>query len=76
MAVDTSSLLLYGNERFAYTPDGGTDLALTTPDGRVLVYDAKNQVRKTEFVPTSHLSAAATCLAWKPATTDGKSPKK
>lgn len=74
MAVDTSSsILLSGNEKFAYTPE---ELALTTPDGRVLVFDAKNGVRKTEFVPTSHLSAAATCLAWKPWSEAGKSPNK
>ncbi len=51
-------------ERYAYSPD--SDLAAVTPDGRLVVYDTRLATVKSEFSPSSHLSSACTCVAWKP----------
>ena len=69
------------DEHFAFSPERGrSDFALTTPDGRLVVFDTKLAAVKAEFVPTSHLAAAATAIAWKPPSPDDdpeqKSPKK
>lgn len=76
-------------ERYSYSPNS-PDLAVSTFDGRLIVYDTSLSSVKTEFVPSSHLSSAAcTCVAWRPpkeardtnatgavAGTPGKRPRK
>ena len=45
---------------------GGSDLAVTSQDGRLTVWDALGRL-KHELVPSAHLASTATCLAWMPA---------
>jgi hypothetical protein len=54
--------------RYAYSD---SDLAVTTSDGRLVIYDSVLATVKNEFVPTSHLSSACTCVAWKPKSVAG-----
>ena len=59
MATSNSSNLRYS--------PCGSYLALTTNDGKLLVYDAKTGKEQNQFVPSAHLSSSAcTCLAWMP----------
>ena len=53
-------------DRYSYSPNS-PDLAVSTVDGRLVVYDTSLSAVKTEYVPSSHLqSAACTCVAWRP----------
>ncbi|XP_037073308.1 WD repeat-containing protein 43-like [Pollicipes pollicipes] len=40
-------------------------LAYSSPDGRLQIWDTDAGTLKQEYVPSSHLSAAATCLSWR-----------
>ena len=52
--------------KLGYSPCGSY-LALTTNDGKLIVYDAKTGKEQNQFVPSAHLSSSAcTCLAWMP----------
>ena len=52
--------------KLGYSPCG-TYLAITTNDGKLLVYDSKTGKEQNQFVPSAHLSSSAcTCLAWMP----------
>jgi len=54
------------SDRYSYSPNS-PDLAVSTVDGRLVVYDTSLSAVKTEYVPSSHLqSAACTCVAWRP----------
>lgn len=44
----------------------GQHLANVTSDGRLKIWDCETSQPKQEFIPTSHLSAACTCLVWAP----------
>lgn len=60
------SITMASTERYSYSPNS-PDLAVSTFDGRLIVYDTSLSAVKTEFVPSSHLSSAAcTCVAWRP----------
>ena len=39
--------------------------AYSSPDGRLKIWDTDSGTLKQEYVPSSHLSAAATCLSWR-----------
>ena len=39
--------------------------AYSSPDGRLKIWDTDSGALKQEYVPSSHLSAAATCLSWR-----------
>ncbi|KAJ7340982.1 hypothetical protein JRQ81_004298 [Phrynocephalus forsythii] len=41
-------------------------LALSGPDGRLRVWETASNRLHHEYVPSAHLSAACTCLAWAP----------
>ncbi|XP_042704461.2 WD repeat-containing protein 43 isoform X1 [Chrysemys picta bellii] len=50
----------------AFSPGGCRSLALCGPDGRLRVWDTPSSRLQHEYVPSAHLSAACTCLAWAP----------
>ncbi|KAH1173631.1 hypothetical protein KIL84_017470, partial [Mauremys mutica] len=50
----------------AFSPGGRRSLALCGPDGRLRVWDTPSSRLQHEYVPSAHLSAACTCLAWAP----------
>jgi len=45
---------------------GGCDLAMTSQDGRLTVWDGMGRL-KHQLAPSAHLACTATCLAWMPA---------
>ena len=53
------------NEKAKFSPIG-QELALTTHDGRLTIWDAQTQQIKSQYIPSKHLSAVCTCLAWMP----------
>ena len=53
------------NEKSKFSPIG-QELALTTHDGRLTIWDAQTQQIKNQYIPSKHLSAVCTCLAWMP----------
>jgi len=53
----------------------GSLLAVTHPDGRLSVWSAPSLLSR-QYVPSSHLSAACTCLAWAPPKQTNKKKKK
>ncbi|XP_078503639.1 WD repeat-containing protein 43 isoform X1 [Lissotriton helveticus] len=66
MAADSSDPVSTG-PCFAFSPGGGRDLlALSSPDGRVRVWETRTGALRQEYVPSAHLSAACTCLCWSP----------
>lgn len=64
--TDYSRMATSNSSNLRYSPCGSY-LALTTNDGKLLVYDAKTGKEQNQFVPSAHLSSSAcTCLAWMP----------
>ena len=53
---------------------GGSLLAVTHPDGRLSVWSAPSLLSR-QYVPSSQLSAAFTCLAWAPKAANKKKKK-
>ncbi|KAM4786490.1 WD repeat-containing protein 43 isoform 2-T2 [Cyanocitta cristata] len=51
----------------AFSPRGCRLFAVSGPDGRLRVWDTAGSRLQHEYVPSAHLSAACTCLAWAPA---------
>ncbi|KAJ6666855.1 hypothetical protein lerEdw1_018857 [Lerista edwardsae] len=62
----------------AFSPGERRLLALSGPDGRLRVWDTPSSRLQQEYVPSAHLSAACTCLAWAPPGAGGgrQSPSK
>uniref|UniRef100_A0A8D0BCR8 WD repeat domain 43 n=2 Tax=Salvator merianae TaxID=96440 RepID=A0A8D0BCR8_SALMN len=50
----------------AFSPQERRFLALSGPDGRLRVWETASSRLHHEYVPSAHLSAACTCLAWAP----------
>ncbi|XP_061480943.1 WD repeat-containing protein 43 [Rhineura floridana] len=50
----------------AFSPHEQRLLALSGPDGRLRVWETASSRLHHEYVPSAHLSAACTCLAWAP----------
>ncbi|OCT79522.1 WD repeat-containing protein 43 [Xenopus laevis] len=48
----------------AFSPRSRDLLALSGPDGRIQVWDTQGGGLRKEYVPSAHLSATCTCLAW------------
>ncbi|XP_043915822.1 WD repeat-containing protein 43 [Protopterus annectens] len=51
-------------------------LALSSPDGRIRVWDSHSGSLRHEYVPSAHLSASCTCLAWGPNRVDKEGPQR
>ncbi|XP_058881567.1 WD repeat-containing protein 43 [Acipenser ruthenus] len=62
----------------AFSPKSHQYLALSTQDGRLRLWDTLSNTLYQEYVPSAHLSATCTCLAWGPCRTikDGPQRKK
>ncbi|KAM4770744.1 WD repeat-containing protein 43 isoform 2-T2 [Rhinophrynus dorsalis] len=60
----------------AFSPRGVDLLALSVPDGRIQVWDTRGGGLKREYVPSAHLSATCTCLAWAQGRVDKESHQK
>uniref|UniRef100_A0A8D0GPZ3 WD repeat domain 43 n=1 Tax=Sphenodon punctatus TaxID=8508 RepID=A0A8D0GPZ3_SPHPU len=60
----------------AFSPSDCRYLALSGPDGRLRVWDTPSSRLQHEYVPSAHLSAACTCLAWAPPGGARQSPSK
>jgi len=63
------------NEKFKFSPTG-QELALTTHDGRMTVWDAQTRQIKHQYIPSKHLSAVCTCLSWMPLKEHSSTPNK
>nr|DBA27349.1 TPA: hypothetical protein GDO54_011508 [Pyxicephalus adspersus] len=50
----------------AFSPGRRDLLALSGLDGRITVWDSRGGGLRREYVPSAHLSATCTCLAWAP----------
>ncbi|TRY63064.1 hypothetical protein TCAL_07148 [Tigriopus californicus] len=74
----TATSSAWSAEPYRFTGDErASHLGLITPDGRLKVFNRSLNALKAEFLPTSHLTAACTALAWRPETLENpKSPKK
>ena len=53
------------NEKLKFSPTG-QELAITTHDGRMTIWDAQTRQIKHQYIPSKHLSAVCTCLSWMP----------
>ncbi|XP_044294915.1 WD repeat-containing protein 43 [Varanus komodoensis] len=58
----------------AFSPRERRFLALSGPDGRLRVWETASSRLHHEYVPSAHLSAACTCLAWAPPGAGGGRP--
>ncbi|XP_066467738.1 WD repeat-containing protein 43 [Tiliqua scincoides] len=58
----------------AFSPGERRLLALSGPDGRLRVWETPSSRLQHEYVPSAHLSAACTCLAWAPPGAAGGRP--
>ncbi|XP_062981466.1 WD repeat-containing protein 43 [Elgaria multicarinata webbii] len=58
----------------AFSPQERRLLALSGPDGRLRVWETASSRLHHEYVPSAHLSAACTCLAWAPPGAGGGRP--
>ncbi|KAM6083491.1 WD repeat-containing protein 43 isoform 2-T2 [Chlamydotis macqueenii] len=50
----------------AFSPSERRLFAISASDGRLRVWETANSRLQHEYVPSAHLSAACTCLAWAP----------
>ncbi|KAM6367009.1 WD repeat-containing protein 43 isoform 3-T7 [Alca torda] len=50
----------------AFSPRDRRFFAISGPDGRLRVWETASGRLQQEYVPSAHLSAACTCLAWAP----------
>merc|ERR1712226_885581 len=53
------------NEKLKFSPTG-QELAITTHDGRMTIWDAQTRQIKHQYIPSKHHSAVCTCLSWMP----------
>uniref|UniRef100_W5UCU5 WD repeat-containing protein 43 n=1 Tax=Ictalurus punctatus TaxID=7998 RepID=W5UCU5_ICTPU len=62
----------------SFSPNSRHYLAVCAQDGRLRVWNADSRALHREYVPSAHLSATCTCIAWGPcrATKEGPQRKK
>ncbi|KAG7466072.1 hypothetical protein MATL_G00160950 [Megalops atlanticus] len=74
MAADggTSSLVL----PCAFSPKSRQYLAVCAQDGRLRIWDTDSKALHQEYVPSAHLSATCTCIAWGPCRTAKEGPQR
>ncbi|XP_053568620.1 WD repeat-containing protein 43 [Bombina bombina] len=60
----------------AFVPVSRELLALSGADGRIQVWDTRGGGLRREYVPSAHLSATCTCLAWAQGRVDKESHQK
>ncbi|XP_030642859.1 WD repeat-containing protein 43 [Chanos chanos] len=72
MAADggSSSLML----PCAFSPKSRQYLALCAQDGRLRIWNTDSKTLHQEYVPSAHLSATCTCIAWGPCRTAKEGP--
>ncbi|XP_066559131.1 WD repeat-containing protein 43 [Amia ocellicauda] len=51
-------------------------LAVCAQDGRLRIWDTHSNTLHQEYVPSAHLSATCTCIAWGPCRTDKEGPQR
>uniref|UniRef100_A0A8D3EFL7 WD repeat domain 43 n=1 Tax=Scophthalmus maximus TaxID=52904 RepID=A0A8D3EFL7_SCOMX len=59
-----------------FSPKPRQYLALCAQDGRLRVWNTDSKSLHQEYVPSAHLSATCTCIAWGPCRTVKEGPKK
>ncbi|KAJ8401188.1 hypothetical protein AAFF_G00387700 [Aldrovandia affinis] len=74
MAADggSSSLVL----PCAFSPKSHQYLALCAQDGRLRIWNTDSKTLNQEYVPSAHLSATCTCIAWGPCRTAKEGPQR
>uniref|UniRef100_UPI00358EF288 WD repeat-containing protein 43 isoform X2 n=1 Tax=Myxine glutinosa TaxID=7769 RepID=UPI00358EF288 len=60
----------------AFSPGAAPYFAVASADGRLNVWEATSGSLRQEFVPSSHLSATCTCLAWAPIRKGSETPQR
>ncbi|XP_038074199.1 WD repeat-containing protein 43-like [Patiria miniata] len=59
----------------SYSPNGSF-LAVSSPDGRLSLWDTTSATITQQYTPSSHLSATCTCLSWCPTRTEPAKKKR
>ncbi|KAG7271778.1 hypothetical protein CRUP_002045, partial [Coryphaenoides rupestris] len=66
MAADGGSSTSQGVLPCAFSPKTRQYLALCGQDGRLRIWNSDSKTLHQEYVPSAHLSATCTCIAWGP----------
>ncbi|KAM4541171.1 WD repeat-containing protein 43 [Fundulus diaphanus] len=74
MAADGVSLSL--QLPCVFSPKSRQYLAVCAQDGRLRVWNTDSKTLHQEFVPSAHLSATCTCIAWGPCRTVKEGPQR
>ncbi|XP_056151596.1 WD repeat-containing protein 43 [Lampris incognitus] len=59
-----------------FSPKSRQYLALCAQDGRLRIWNTDSKTLHQEYVPTAHLSATCTCIAWGPCRTVKEGPQR
>uniref|UniRef100_A0A3Q2GLU2 WD repeat domain 43 n=1 Tax=Cyprinodon variegatus TaxID=28743 RepID=A0A3Q2GLU2_CYPVA len=59
-----------------FSPKSRQYLAVCAQDGRLRVWNTDSKTLQQEFVPSAHLSATCTCIAWGPCRTVKEGPQR
>uniref|UniRef100_A0AAQ6A2E7 Small-subunit processome Utp12 domain-containing protein n=2 Tax=Amphiprion ocellaris TaxID=80972 RepID=A0AAQ6A2E7_AMPOC len=59
-----------------FSPKSRQYLALCAQDGRLRIWNTDSKTLHQEFVPSAHLSATCTCIAWGPCRTVKEGPQR
>ncbi|XP_063039614.1 WD repeat-containing protein 43 [Engraulis encrasicolus] len=60
----------------AFSPKSHQYLALCAQDGRLRIWNTDSKTLHQEYVPSAHLSATCTCIAWGPCRTAKEGPQR
>ncbi|XP_062324977.1 WD repeat-containing protein 43 [Osmerus eperlanus] len=60
----------------AFSPKSRQYLALCAQDGRLRIWNTESKTFHQEYVPSAHLSATCTCIAWGPCRTAKEGPQR
>ncbi|XP_007575648.1 WD repeat-containing protein 43 [Poecilia formosa] len=74
MAADGLSISL--NLPCVFSPKSRQYLAVCAQDGRLRVWNTDSKTLHQEYVPSAHLSATCTCVAWGPCRTVKEGPQR